>query len=314
MGVPAQATTVLQNMLNGNANAPQPSSNAAKAMNVTTSVGQPPVPSASKNEAVRDYLTKSALKQLRNGIYFAPPGEEPGSGLGCIAGVCNVYRHSGVDFGKSDETVPVPGAKENEGQNIYKYNPSFAKNAKKAGFNPIEIKDEEDFKNKVEPGDMIQYIDAKNVPHHMRLAMGKDENGNVKMYDNYDLGQGGTGLFTTNDNIPETDFKGHIARTIPKGERVVIYKPSQQVIDTIASKNPTLLSDYQKSLNEGKTASTQGTKSLGSRIFLTPGSKMGKLLLPGGDTKFFSALDFMKVQNDPEAKSDFLEKVASQKD
>ncbi len=108
--------------------------------------------------------------------------------LTCIGGACNLYKNLGLDFsGLGSESEGV--RESDEGGKVVEYNPTFAKNYAKAGFNLIknrEISSDELSQlikdGYLHGGDIVQYIDEKGVPEHSNVVYNITKEGGYKVY------------------------------------------------------------------------------------------------------------------------------------
>ena len=108
--------------------------------------------------------------------------------LTCIGGACNLYKNLGVDF--SNVGDDKSGVRESRtGGKVVEYNPTFAKNYDKAGFELMKGRSmSSDELNELiksgylHGGDMVQYINEKGVPEHTNVVYNVNQDGSYKVY------------------------------------------------------------------------------------------------------------------------------------
>jgi hypothetical protein len=112
--------------------------------------------------------------------------------LTCIGGACDMYKNLGLDFSQVGDEAS--GVRESGlgGGKVVEYNPTFAKNYSKAGFEKLLGREmsSEDLQNIINngnlaPGDLIQYIDEKGVPVHTNVVYKVNKDGTYTVYNSY---------------------------------------------------------------------------------------------------------------------------------
>jgi hypothetical protein len=154
----------------------------------------------------------------------------------CIGSLCNVYKDLGIDFsGLGSEKAGV--RESNTGGAVVEYNPTFTKNYKKAGFEMLGGKTataENLYQmivgKKLQPGDILQYMDENGKPVHSNMIVGMNEDGSYKMYNGYAHTKGDNPVYNTNaeefEKNPEAfkNLKFNVFRIGEDGAKKILNK------------------------------------------------------------------------------------------
>lgn len=159
--------------------------------------------------------------------------------LTCIGGACEMYKNLGLDFSAvGDEYSGVRDSVFGGGK-VVEYNPTFAKNYSKAGFEKLLGREassedlQEIIKNgNLAPGDLIQYLDEKGIPKHTNTVYKVNPDGTYVVYNSY--------AHNTNKNTNENlDFIYTINPSENNNKKIKhnIYRLSPQAAANLTASN-----------------------------------------------------------------------------
>lgn len=130
------------------------------------------------------YLTSGMIKEanerIKNKQGIPLVGDEKNE-MVCIKGVCSLAANQGIDFApgfgqyKDGDGVDI----DEKGRVIPQYNPYFAQNYGKVGFQKLAAGE------KPKKGDMVQYFTG-GTPKHMELIL-ENKGSELETFNNYDL-------------------------------------------------------------------------------------------------------------------------------
>lgn len=160
--------------------------------------------------------------------------------LTCIGGACDIYRAAGFEFpnlpGFVKADKPAAG-----GDFLTEYNPTFAANYDKAGFEKIEITDKEQLKNMakmLKKGDMVQYWDNEK-PYHTNVVTDINDDGSYNVFNNYALSSGDEPLYK-------------IFPTDSKNPKTVIYRAKDEFAAKALDKGKDIVNTYESKEKRAK--------------------------------------------------------------
>lgn len=172
--------------------------------------------------------------------------------LTCIGGACELYKNLGVDFsGVGDEKSGVRQSR--TGGMVVEYNPTFAKNYAKAGFDLLKGRsmnsDEvsELVKNQyLQPGDMIQYVNEKGIPEHTNVVYKINPDGTYQVYNAFKHStvntRGSKEDYVYNLNPDDSSFKT---------KKFNVYRVSEEKANELAEKDKSTLAMNQAGAARG---------------------------------------------------------------
>jgi hypothetical protein len=194
-------------------------------------------------------IVENAYSRIQQNTPFRLPGNPADTNV-CIAGVCDVYRTQGADL-KTDKSIHIKNPKQGEGSDIIQFNPYFEQNAEKLGFSKQEITDPSRLKDIVEPGDVVQYYgphggaNNETRTYHARIAMGKSKSGEIQYFDNWKMLQPGKRGY-----VETGQESAAVIPDLEKGGKVIIYKPTEQMVEQIRKTNPALFQSDERKLTK----------------------------------------------------------------
>jgi hypothetical protein len=170
--------------------------------------------------------------------------------LTCIGGACDVYRSAGFEFPNLPGFIKADKSAVG-GDYVTEYNPTFAENYDKAGFDKVELARKEDISQMskyLRKGDMVQYW-KEGKPYHTNIATEVNPDGTYGVFNNYSLSVGEEPLY-------------NLDPTKSDDEKVVIYRPKSETAMKALEKGKDIVSKYEVSDKKNKFLANWQTRNL----------------------------------------------------
>jgi hypothetical protein len=169
--------------------------------------------------------------------------------LTCIGGACELYKNLGIDFsGLGSESEGVRQSR--TGGMVVEYNPTFAKNYAKAGFDLLKGRSmnknevSELVKNQyLQPGDLIQYVNEKGVPDHTNVVYKINPDGTYQVYNAFKHS-------TVNYKGSKEDYVYNLNPNA-SNKKINIYRISEEKANELAEKDKSTLAMNQAGAARG---------------------------------------------------------------